>query len=336
MLKLAEAPSATSPRRRTFGPQVPAEGGGGVFTQSWFPICLASEIAAGSVKGYPFLDGRVVVYRGEDGVARVMSAYCPHLGADLAEGCVVGDRLQCAFHLWEFDGAGACRKTGIGDPAPPRAQLFAFPTEERHGLIWAFNGETPLFELPDWPFPSETLVREAHVFPVNMPVDPWIVCAQTPDIQHTVLLHKFELLGADPAPLVEWGDYTMFYPLHIRTKGRVLDVRGGIVGTSIFIQTGTLDGRWFGFMTAMGLPRPSESTVFSVLVAERTDDEAEVRAFLQEAFEYELSIASEDAGIAASMHFRVGSLTRQDATLAKFLERIRNFPRAHPSAEFIV
>ncbi len=35
----------------------------GLFSQSWFPICLASDVANGAVKGYDFLDGRVVVWR---------------------------------------------------------------------------------------------------------------------------------------------------------------------------------------------------------------------------------------------------------------------------------
>ena len=37
---------------------------------------------------------------------------------------------------------------GPGDPPPPAARLFRFPTAERYGLIWAFNGEQPLFEIP--------------------------------------------------------------------------------------------------------------------------------------------------------------------------------------------
>ena len=330
-----DKPMRRASRRRALGPQVPAEGQDGLFTQSWFPICLADDVLAGTVRGFPFLGGRVVVFRGKSGEAHLLSAFCTHLGADLAEGCVVGDQLQCAFHRWEFDGQGKCRKTGIGDPPPPRASLFAFPSQERHGLIWAFNGESPLFDLPEWPFPDDRLVRQAVMFPVSMPVDPWIVCAQTPDIQHVKLLHKFEFVGPDPEKNIEWQEYSMFYPLHIRTHGRELNVRGGIIGTSIFFQTGTLDGRWFGFMTAMGLPRPSESSVFAVLVAERTEDEAEVRSFLQTALEYEAGIASEDAGIARTMRLRVGSLTKADAPLARFFERVRTFPRDHPSAEFI-
>src|SRR5688572_14597916 len=71
------------PTQRPHNP-VPAEGDGGVFSQSWFPICLAEQLAPGQVRGERFLDGKVVVYRTSDGIAHVVSAYCPHVGADLS------------------------------------------------------------------------------------------------------------------------------------------------------------------------------------------------------------------------------------------------------------
>lgn len=335
MATIVKPPSSSGPRRRTFGAQVPMEGDDGLYTQSWFPICLSADIGPGEVKGYPFLGGRIVAFRGEDGVAQVTSAYCAHLGADLSVGTVVGNHVQCAYHMWEFDRAGSCRKTGCGDPPPPRANLFAFPTLEKHGLIWAFNGDEPDYDLPDWPFPDSALLTDTQEFPVPMNIDPWIICAQTPDIQHVVLLHKFDLRTGNPADRVEWTDHAMFYQLDGLWGGRHMNVRAGVIGTSIYFQTGTLDGRWFGFMTAMGLPGPSQSRLFSVFAAEKSEDEAEVRTFLEECRQHEIGIAMEDSAIGQTIHFRVGSLTRSDATLGRYLEMVRRWPRANPAAEFI-
>ena len=78
------------PRKRRHAAQVPDEGADGVFSKSWFPICPSYEVTAGQVLSKSFLDGRVMVYRGDDSSARVQSAWCPHLGADLAVGSVVG------------------------------------------------------------------------------------------------------------------------------------------------------------------------------------------------------------------------------------------------------
>jgi phenylpropionate dioxygenase-like ring-hydroxylating dioxygenase large terminal subunit len=71
--------SAPTGRRRFVNP-VPLEGEDGVFSQTWYPICRSSDVPVGRLLGVDFLDGRVVVFRGRNGVARVMSAYCPHVG----------------------------------------------------------------------------------------------------------------------------------------------------------------------------------------------------------------------------------------------------------------
>lgn len=335
MATVIQTDTAQPRRRRLLGEHVPMEGENGLYTQSWFPICMSSDIGAGEVKGFPFLGGRVITFRGADGAAQVTSAYCPHLGADISVGKVVGNHVQCPYHMWEFNRDGICQKTGSGDPAPRRASLFAFPTQEKHGLIWAFNGEEPWFEIPNWPFSDADVLTDTQEFPVPMNIDPWIICAQTPDIQHLLYLHKFDLKGPNPEGNVAWTDHSMFYDMDGLWGGRRMTIRAGIVGTSIFFQTGTLDGRWFGFMTGMGLPAPSQSRMFSVFAAERTEDEDEVRAFLEEARLHEIAIAMEDSAIGQTIHFRVGSLTRADATLARFLDYMRRFPRAHPSAEFI-
>ena len=80
--------------------RIPPEGEDDIFRQSWYPICLSRDLAIGGVRGEDFLGGRIAVYRTGDGEARVMSAFCPHLGADLGRGEVVEDRLRCPFHKW--------------------------------------------------------------------------------------------------------------------------------------------------------------------------------------------------------------------------------------------
>ena len=39
--------------RRGLWQALPAEGEGGVFTQSWFPLCLAAEVAPGGAAAEP-------------------------------------------------------------------------------------------------------------------------------------------------------------------------------------------------------------------------------------------------------------------------------------------
>src|SRR5690606_12696574 len=78
---MAETKDAPAVRTRVRHP-VPREGEGGLYTQSWFPVCRSDEVPPGTVIGRPFLGGRIIVWRGMDSIARVAGAYCLHVGAD--------------------------------------------------------------------------------------------------------------------------------------------------------------------------------------------------------------------------------------------------------------
>ncbi len=106
MKKIAATPKRKL-RSETRGERVRPQGEGG-FDVNWYPVCLADDISTGEVKSLDFLDGRVVVFRGNNGVLKVMSAYCRHFGADLGGGKVIGNELQCPFHHWLYGQDGAC------------------------------------------------------------------------------------------------------------------------------------------------------------------------------------------------------------------------------------
>lgn len=106
----------------------------------WCPVVRSQEvgkrgIAHTEVQGCP-----VVVFRGEDGVVRALEDRCPHRGVALSLGQVKGQGLQCGYHGWVLDGAGAvCRAPG--NPAlegAPRVRSYA--CQEALGLVWLFVG----------------------------------------------------------------------------------------------------------------------------------------------------------------------------------------------------
>ena len=79
-----------------------------------------------------------------------------------AIGKVVDNCIQCAFHHWEYDSTGQCVKTGWGERGPRGARLFKFPTAEKFGLIWAFNGEAAWWNLPDCQYPDDQLATDVR------------------------------------------------------------------------------------------------------------------------------------------------------------------------------
>lgn len=323
-----------SRRGRALGQQPPQEGEDGLFSQTWHALCLSTDIPPGVVKGFDFLDGRVIVMRGENGIAQVLSAYCPHLGADLTVGDVVGNTVRCAFHRWQYDCSGKCVKTAVGDPAPPSARLFRFPTVERYGLIWAFNGDEALFDLPGFPYPDEELIIRAEAFPEEFPVDPWVICCNTPDVQHIRVLHHIQFDVEDPGAEAQWTDHSMVYRFTgAHALGERIDFTVAIHGTTIFYQSAVMNGKWFGFMSPMMLPRPQRTRGFLVIAVRK--DEPDADAHLQAMMELERRVLGEDVAILRGLHFKPGTLTASDKTLARFLQFLVRYPRAHPSREFI-
>ena len=322
---------------RHFCPPIPAEGEHGVFSESWFPICLSRDIPAGKVTGVDFLDGRVVAYRAASGTAHVLSAYCSHLGADLSVGNVIGEDLRCAFHHWKYNSEGACIETKVGDPPPANACLFKFPTREKFGIVFAYNGERPRFQIPEFPFPEHELLMNTSAFKDLMRVDPWVLSCNTPDIQHIKALHGVIFEQQDPHDQVEWTDHSMLYDFRGRhAHNEPIAYRVGIYGTNIFYQSGTINGRWFGCITPFGLPRPGVTRVFAVVAVRRDEgDEKSTMDFLRFVMELEMRVVSEDIPVISTIHFRPGTLTRSDRTLSRFFQYLREYVRCHPSAEFI-
>lgn len=348
--------TAVTPETREQAPAAgapPWEGTDGRFSQSWFPICLSTELKAGEVKGFDFLDGRIAVFRDKSGVAHVLSALCPHLGADISCGTVVDDTVRCPFHFWRYDGTGQCVATGVGDPVPPRARLFRFPTDEKYGMIFAFNGERPLFDIPEfsargkplrlkvglfdpdnWPVPADPAMRAS----TRVPVDPWVICCNTPDMQHQVAVHGVSYPGGKfPHDTVVFDKHSMRYIMKATHQhGETIDFRLGVNGTNIYFQEGELDGRWFGFLLPLALPRPRQCELYlACLVEEDAADPQGTQAYLDAVWELEARVLSEDLVIVNSGRFRPQMLTRSDVSLGRFLKYLSDYPRAHPSADYI-
>jgi nitrite reductase/ring-hydroxylating ferredoxin subunit len=100
-----------------------------------------------------------VLWRGEDGVAHLQDAYCPHLGANIAVGGrVKGNLVECPFHHWRFDGAGRVAEIDYAKRLNEKACLPTYPLQERHGVLMAWyhpDGAAPRYELPEVPETSD-------------------------------------------------------------------------------------------------------------------------------------------------------------------------------------
>ena len=97
---LYRQPEAFTQGRRMMGKTLPA------FPNGWVMVSRSQELPKGAVKYVTQSGLHVALFRGEDGVAYAVDAYCPHIGANLGIGGKVVHQtcIQCPFHGWEFDG----------------------------------------------------------------------------------------------------------------------------------------------------------------------------------------------------------------------------------------
>ena len=137
----------------------------------WYGVSLGSDLARGEVRRLRYFDRELVLFRGEDGHARVFDGHCPHLGAHLGVGGrVEGDGIRCPFHGWRFDGEG-CLAEVPGQARAPEVRTRSWPTLERNGFVhvWVHaRGEPPSYEVKDfWPDPTDWTPWHANVYRVR-------------------------------------------------------------------------------------------------------------------------------------------------------------------------
>lgn len=156
--------------------------------QSWYVLARSEDLKPGKIITRSLLADRIAAYRTTDGRAYALAARCPHMGADLGQGRVHKDKLECAFHRWSFAPDGIC--TGGSRNA------FSYPCQERYGLIWIFNGPRPLFDIPD--FSGYASVR---MKPSRINAHPHILAANGLDVAHFESVHGLCFHG-NPRPKV--------------------------------------------------------------------------------------------------------------------------------------
>ena len=131
-------------RRRRLGDIPP------VYPNGWFLVMLSADLAVKEVKYVTVLGEHLAVFRGEDGVAYILDAYCPHLGANIAiGGQVKDDCIQCPFHGWRFHGdSGVCVEIPYTKCIPQNAKVKSWHALERNQRIYVWYHAEGIE--PDW------------------------------------------------------------------------------------------------------------------------------------------------------------------------------------------
>jgi phenylpropionate dioxygenase-like ring-hydroxylating dioxygenase large terminal subunit len=117
----------------------------------WYPFAPVCDLDPGAPHGKTVLGLRVVAwYDAGAGEWRVFDDACPHRLAPLSEGRIDGKgRLQCVYHGWCFDGAGACKfipqAPALGPPVHKNAKacVASYPCVVQNRILWFYPRTEP-------------------------------------------------------------------------------------------------------------------------------------------------------------------------------------------------
>lgn len=122
-----------------------------MFINFWYCAAAAGDLGEQPLR-VRMLDQHFVLFRNSQGKAHCLHDVCVHRGASLAGGLVKDDCIQCPYHGWLYDGAGACTRiptlAGTDGKIPAKARIDSYPTVEKYGLIFTFLGDLPEDERP--------------------------------------------------------------------------------------------------------------------------------------------------------------------------------------------
>lgn len=108
----------------------------------WYVAAWDHEVGKEELFRRTLLGEPLMFFRDTKGIAHSLLDRCPHRFAPLSKGRHLGDCVRCPYHGLEFDASGACVHNPHGNGVIPKAAVVrAYPTVERHSVIWVWMGD---------------------------------------------------------------------------------------------------------------------------------------------------------------------------------------------------
>jgi 3-phenylpropionate/trans-cinnamate dioxygenase ferredoxin subunit len=97
----------------------------------WIEVCGLEQIELEDVIRFDHETRTFAIYRSPDGTIHATDGLCTHEHAQLAEGLVMGDLIECPKHNGRFN-----YKTGEAKRAPARVNLRTYPVMVEAGRVF--------------------------------------------------------------------------------------------------------------------------------------------------------------------------------------------------------
>jgi 3-ketosteroid 9alpha-monooxygenase subunit A len=109
------------------------------FARGWHCLGLAAQFKDGKPHSIEIFGTKLVIFQTEAGNLAILDGYCPHMGADLGTGEIIGDTVACAFHGWRWNSKGECALIPYSPRIPRKASIGTWPVRERNQQLFVYN-----------------------------------------------------------------------------------------------------------------------------------------------------------------------------------------------------
>jgi len=165
----------------------------------WYPIQFTSKLLPDVLEPIELFGETWVLFRDAEGKASCIRDECAHRACPLSLGSISEGRVTCAYHGWEFNGAGACEKM----PSTrfcKGVEVRALQVVERDGLVFVWTGEDrePDIEVPDLAPPEGYVIHSEIV--LDVPVEHGLLVENLLDLAHAPFTHTSTFARGWPIP----------------------------------------------------------------------------------------------------------------------------------------
>lgn len=323
-------------------PSAPAENMFPAYPAAWYLFGESRRLKNRPISKR-MLGRRLVAYRGASGQAVVLDGTCSHLGADLGRGEIVGDCVRCPFHHWEYATDGHCVRIPTQESIPVFARQRAYPCVERHGLLFFFNGEEPLFPLPFFVGEHPESFMAGRKFDFVADCSWFMLTGNGFDTAHFQSVHDRKLLCTPVVDLPHEYARRITFRTRVmgasvadrfirRTIGDVAEVTISNWGGPLVAVTGRF-ARATSYMLIMTQPLEAQTTLVEVVVYAPLAANAfvrralqpaalEIRRWLTQAFLFD------DIKRLPGIRYSARSLVRSDRELIDFFRWLTALPQS--------
>lgn len=114
----------------------------GDLSRYWYIAARSPQLASQPIRR-TILGRHLVLFRETSGRPAALVDQCAHRNMALSQGRVVGETLECCYHGWRYDAAGACVHVPSlsATEKPPGICVRSFLVVEHDGFVWVYLGD---------------------------------------------------------------------------------------------------------------------------------------------------------------------------------------------------